>query len=95
MRTLRNDYMVGVLGMYRTKFLTKMVSHRKRYPDDKPEWAIATNSLMYERLCLHDVAGAKKALSEQYHYMAEKLMWGSIFNPLFFGGIQDTSISIM
>lgn len=79
LRTLRNDYMVGVLDMYRTKFLTKMVSHRKRYPEDKPEWAVATNSLMYERLCLQDVAGAKKALSEQYRHMAEKLMWGSIF----------------
>ncbi|QJD85462.1 GntR family transcriptional regulator [Cohnella herbarum] len=78
LRTTRNENMLRIVELYRGKYVFRMVSYRKKYPQYKPSYSALTNERVYKALALGDVAGAKAAIIEQYSTTHEQLMLDGI-----------------
>jgi Transcriptional regulators len=72
-RTIHNDHMMKVLGQIRGKYMFKMVSFRKMYPQYKPHKSQESNRLIYEALLLGDLTTAKAAVLEIYTSSYEQM----------------------
>lgn len=73
-----NDYMLQVLESYRGKFVCRMVTFRKQFPQLKPQWANVMNGKIYQALLRKDYDGAKAAIEENYKYTTEQLMLSGV-----------------
>jgi len=73
-----NDYMLQVLESYRGKFVCRMVTFRKQFPQLKPQWANVMNGKIYHALLHKDYDGAKAAIEENYKYTTEQLMLSGV-----------------
>ncbi|MHA6482380.1 GntR family transcriptional regulator [Paenibacillus sp. strain BS8-2] len=69
-----NDHMLKVLDSYRGKFICRMVTFRKQFPQLKPQWASVMNVKIHQALLLSDYDAAKAAIEENYQYTTQKLM---------------------
>lgn len=77
-RTLHNQHMLGVLEQIRGKFLFKMISYRKLYPQYKPHKSLESNCKAYEALEKGDLEAAKAAVLEIYTVTYESLIMNGI-----------------
>ena len=68
-----NDQMVQMLHQYEGKFICRMVTFRKQFPQHKPQWAGVTNGKVYEALRRKDYEAAKQAVLENYTVANEQL----------------------
>ncbi|MFF2886313.1 GntR family transcriptional regulator [Paenibacillus sp. NPDC057967] len=73
-----NDYMLQVLESYRGKFVCRMVTFRKQFPQHKPQWANVMNGKIYQALLRKDYDGAKEAIEENYKYTTEQLILSGV-----------------
>ncbi|THF74719.1 GntR family transcriptional regulator [Cohnella fermenti] len=70
---IHNDHMMKVLSQIRGKYMFKMVSFRKMYPQYKPHKSQESNRLIYEALSRGDLATAKSAVLEIYTSSYEQM----------------------
>lgn len=68
-----NDHMLQTLEQYRGKFLCRMVTFRKQFPEHKPQWASVMNHKIYEALLKKDYDAAKDAVLENYAISKQQL----------------------
>ncbi|MFF2482709.1 GntR family transcriptional regulator [Paenibacillus sp. NPDC058071] len=73
-----NEYMLQVLDSYRGKFICRMVTFRKQFPQLKPQWANVMNGKIYHALLRNDYEGAKAAIEENYKYTTGQLMLSGV-----------------
>ncbi|WP_337104145.1 GntR family transcriptional regulator [Paenibacillus sp. YIM B09110] len=73
-----NDYMIQVLESYRGKFICRMVTFRKQFPQLKPQWANVMNAKIYQALQRKDYDGAKAAIEENYMNTTQQLMLSGV-----------------
>lgn len=79
LRVQANDYMLEVLDQYRAKFICRMVTFRKQFPEQKPQWANIMNREIYESLLRNDYDSAKKAVEENYNISMNHIMLSGAF----------------
>lgn len=73
-----NDYMLQVLESFRGKFICRMVTFRKQFPQLKPQWANVMNAKIYQALLLKNYDEAKAAIEENYNYTTQQLMLSGV-----------------
>ncbi|MCR2803534.1 GntR family transcriptional regulator [Paenibacillus soyae] len=78
LRGMGNDYMLQVLESYRGKFICRMVTFRKQFPQLKPQWANVMNAKIYEALKRGDYDAAKAAIEENYNFTTQQLMLSGV-----------------
>ncbi|MBN2983919.1 MULTISPECIES: GntR family transcriptional regulator [Cohnella] len=77
-RTIHNQHMLGVLEQTRGRFLFKIISYRKQFPQHKPSKSLESNRKAYEALVRGDLEAAKAAILEIYTVTYESLIMNGI-----------------
>ncbi|GIQ70810.1 GntR family transcriptional regulator [Xylanibacillus composti] len=77
-RAIGNEQMLQLLQLYKSKFICRMVTFRKQFPQHKPQWASVTNGKIYEALKRKDYEAAKQAVLENYRITQEQLSLSGI-----------------
>lgn len=78
LRAIGNDQMIQLVRQYKGKFICRMVTFRKQFPQHKPQWASVMNGKIYEALKRKDYEAAKQAVLENYRITNEQLSLSGI-----------------
>ncbi|RUS45314.1 GntR family transcriptional regulator [Cohnella sp. AR92] len=72
-QTVHNEHMMKILEQMQGRYMFKMVSYRKMYPQYKPHQSLASNRLILEALERGDLARAKTVVLEIYTSSYEQM----------------------
>lgn len=74
----RNEFMMQVLDLCRSKFICRMVTFRKQHPEPKPQWSGWTNDQVYEALREGRIVSAKEAILDNYDRTTRQLAYSGM-----------------